>query len=335
MNASFTPTRRALCAALLTALGTLAGPAALAAGPAWPAQPITILVPYSAGGNVDVVARWVAPGLAQRLGQPVVVENLPGAGGVIGTDKVVRAKPDGYTLLMSVESTIVIAKMVTPSTVRYDGLRDLMPVTLLGAQPLALVGRPGLAPKTAGELFRDMKAHPDKYSYATSGVGTSLHLGGELLKQQGGVNMVHVPYRVGSQIVTDLAGNQLDLAVLPLSMVMQQAKADQVRIYGVLDGKPSPVMPEVPVLGAGEPAWRGAEVTVWQGIFAPKGTPAEVIARLDQALRDTLAEPTVRKNFTDSGVTAMGLGPQPFARFIQAEHDKFSAIVTKGQIKAE
>ncbi|MDA7415153.1 tripartite tricarboxylate transporter substrate-binding protein [Xenophilus arseniciresistens] len=335
MNAIHTPRHRLLCTALLAALGTLASPAALAADAAWPAQPITILVPYSAGGNVDVVARWVAPGLAQRLGQSVVVENLPGAGGVIGTDKVARAKPDGYTLLMSVESTIVIAKMVTPSTVRYDGLRDLMPVTLLGAQPLALVGRPGLAARNAGELFRDMKAHPGKYSYATSGVGTSLHLGGELLKQQGNVSMVHVPYRVGSQIVTDLAGNQLDLAVLPLSMVMQQAKADQVRVFGVLDGKASPVMPEVPVLGASEPAWRGAEVTVWQGIFAPRGTPAEVIARLDQALRETLAEPAVRKNFTDSGVTPMGLGPQPFASFIQAEHQKFGAIVAKGQIKAE
>ncbi|RYF84196.1 MAG: tripartite tricarboxylate transporter substrate binding protein [Comamonadaceae bacterium] len=335
MKAPVSLNRRLLCSATLSALAVLHSPGALAADEAWPAQPITILVPYSAGGNVDVVARWVAPGLAKRLGQSVVIENLTGAGGVIGTEKVARAKPDGYTLLMSVESTIVIAKMVTPSTVRYDGLRDLMPVTLLGAQPLALVGRPGLSAKTASDLFRDMKAHPGKYSYATSGVGTSLHLGGELLKQQGGVSMVHIPYRVGAQIVTDLSGNQLDLAVLPLSMVMQQARADKVRIYGVMDAKPSPVMPEVPVLGAGEPAWRGAEVTVWQGIFAPKGTPADIIAKVDQALRETLDEPAVRKNFTDSGVTAMGIGPEAFANFIQKEHVKFGAIVAKGQIKAE
>lgn len=327
--------RRRLGGALLATLGSMASFGAFAADSAWPSQPITILVPYSAGGNVDVVARWVAPGLSKRLGQPVVVENLPGAGGIIGTEKVVRARPDGYTLFMSVESTIVIAKMVTPSTVRYDELRDLAPVTLLGAQPLALVGRPGLAPHTAKDLYEDMKAHPGKYSYATSGVGTSLHLGGELLKQQGGVSMVHIPYRVGSQIVTDLSGNQLDLAVLPLSMVMQQARMDKVRVYGVLDAKPSAAMPEVPALGAGEPKWRGADVTVWQGIFVPRGTPAEVVARLDQALRDTLDEPAVRKNFTDSGVTPMGLEPQPFARFIEAENQKFGAIVSKGQIKAE
>ena len=306
-----------------------------AAEPVWPAQPITILVPYSAGGNVDALARWIAPDLAQRLGQPVVIENLPGAGGIIGTDKVVRAKPDGYTLLMSVESAIVIAKMVTPSTVRYDGLADLMPVTLLGAQPLVLVSKPGLLPKTASDLFQDMKAHPGRYSYATSGVGTSLHLGGEWLKQKGAVDMVHVPYRNGPQIVSDLSGNQLDLAVLPMSMVMQQARAGKVRILGVLDEKPSPAMPDVPTLGSVEAAWKGADVTVWQGIFAPKGTPAAVIAKLDAALREVLAQPSVRKNFDEGGVTPVGLGPVAFAAFLAQERTKFADIIAKGQIRAE
>lgn len=320
---------------MLALASPLATPLALAAGPAWPAQPITLLVPYAAGGNVDVIARWVAPDLGKRLGQTVIIENLPGAGGVIGTDKVARAKPDGYTLLMSVESAVVIARMVTPSTVRYDGLRDLQPVTLLGAQPLVLAGRPGLPAKSAHDLYADMQAHPGKYSYATSGVGTSLHLGGEMLKQKGGVDMVHVPYRNGQQIVTDLSGNQLDLAVLPLSMVMQQARAGQVRLYGVMDDKPSPAMPEAPVLGSSEPAWKGADVMVWQGVFVPKGTPPDIVARLDTALREVLAEPAVRKNFADSGVTPMGLGPQDFARFLRAEQEKFGAIVTQGKIKAE
>jgi len=325
--------RRRLCGAL--ALAALACPFAAPAQPAWPTRPVTLLVPYAAGGNVDVMARWIGPELSQRLGQPVVIENVAGAGGVIGTEKAVRARPDGHTLLLSVESTVVIAKMVTPSTVRYDGLKDLMPVTLLGIQPLALAGKPALPQKSAADLYAELKAAPGKYSYASSGVGTSLHLGGELLKQQGEVDMLHVPYRTGMQILADLSGNQLDLAVLPLSMVMQQARAGKLRVYGVMADKPSPAMPEALPLGEGVPAWRGADVAVWQGIFAPRGTPPEVVERLHAALTQVLAAPGVQKNFEDSGVTRMGAGPAEFAAFLQGENAKFGTIVARGQIKAE
>lgn len=325
--------RRQLLAAL--ALAALAGsaPPAMAEG-AWPARAITLVVPYGAGGNVDVMARWIGPELSARLGQPVVIENVSGAGGVIGTEKAVRAKADGYTLLLSVESTIVIAKMVTPSTVRYDGLTDLTPVTLLGSQPLALVGKPALQPATSEALYAELKAAPGKYSYATSGVGTSLHLGGELLKQQGGVDVVHVPYRTGVQIVSDLSGNQLDLAVLPLSMVIQQARAGKLRVYGVMADKPSAAMPEALPL-ASVPAWRGADVSVWQGVFVPKGTPPRIVEQLNVALRQVLASTGVRKNFEDGGVTPIGAGPKEFAAFLKSEESKFGAIVAKGGIKAE
>jgi tripartite-type tricarboxylate transporter receptor subunit TctC len=320
--------------ALLAALAFAACATTALAEPAWPARPITLIVPYGAGGNVDVMARWIAPELATRLGQPVVIENVSGAGGVIGTEKAVRARPDGYTLLLSVESTVVIAKMVTPSTVRYDGLADLVPVTLLGAQPLALVGKPALQPKTSEALYADLKAAPGKYSYVSSGVGTSLHLGGELLKQRGGVDMVHVPYRTGVQIVSDLSGNQLDLAVLPLSMVIQQARAGKLRVYGVMAESASAAMPEAPPL-ASVPAWRGADVSVWQGIFAPKGTPPQIVAQLHAALAQVLANPGVRRNFEEGGVTPLGAGPKEFAAFLQGEDAKFGAIVAKGNIRAE
>ncbi len=325
-----TARRRALLAALAFAsCATVAR-----AEPAWPARPITLIVPYGAGGNVDVMARWIAPELATRLGQPVVIENVSGAGGVIGTEKAVRARPDGYTLLLSVESTVVIAKMVTPSTVRYDGLADLVPVTLLGTQPLALVGKPALQPKTSEALYAELKAAPGRYSYASSGVGTSLHLGGELLKQRGGVDMVHVPYRTGVQIVSDLSGNQLDLAVLPLSMVIQQARAGKLRVYGVMAQSASAAMPEAPPL-ASVPAWRGADVSVWQGIFAPRGTPPQIVAQLHAALAQVLANPGVRRNFEEGGVTPLGAGPQEFAAFLKGEDAKFGAIVAKGNIRAE
>lgn len=301
----------------------------------WPSRPVTLIVPYAAGGNVDAMARWMAPELAQRLGQPIVIENISGAGGVIGTEKGVRAKPDGYTLVMSVESTVVIAKMVTPSMVRYDGLKDLMPVTLLGSQPLVLAGKPGLHARTGAELYAELKNAPGKYSYGTSGVGTSLHLGGELLKQQGKVDIVHVPYRTGVQIVSDLSGNQLDLAVLPLSMVMQQARAGKLRIYGVMSDKPSAAMPEALPLGSGVPAWRGADVSVWQGVFVPRGTSPQIIEKLNSALRQVLALPAVRKNFQDSGVSPLGYGPSEFATFLRNEEAKFGTIVIRGGIKVE
>ncbi|CAN5522754.1 tripartite tricarboxylate transporter substrate binding protein [soil metagenome] len=322
--------RRTLLSAC--ALSAVLGSAAALAD-TWPARPITMIVPYSAGGNVDVMARWVAPELARRLGQPVVIENTVGAGGVIGTDKAARAKPDGYTLLLSVESSIVIARMVTPSTVKYNGLKDFEPVTLLGSQPLVLVGKPELKAADAQALYAEMKASPGKLSYATSGVGTSLHLGGEMLKQQGHVSMVHIPYRVGPQILTDLAGNQIDLAVLPLSMVMQQVQAGKIKAYGVL-GAPSPAMPGMPSL-ATVGAWKGADVTVWQGIFVPTGTDPAIVARLNTELLEVLKSPELQRKFEESGVTPMALGPKDFAAFLKKEDAKFSAIVTQGKISAE
>ncbi|MBT2304176.1 tripartite tricarboxylate transporter substrate binding protein [Variovorax paradoxus] len=328
---SLLPQRRVLLAAF--AAGVMAC-TANALADSWPSKPITLIVPYSAGGNVDVMARWVAPELAKRLGQPVVIDNVVGAGGVIGTEKAIRAKPDGYTLLLSVESSVVIAKMVTPLTVKYNGLKDLEPVTLLGSQPLVLVGKPELAPRTAAELFADIKASPGKYSYATSGVGTSLHLGGELLKQQGGVSIVHVPYKAGPQIVTDLAGNQIDLAVLPLSMVMQQVQAGKIKAYGVMGENASAAMPGIPPL-AKVLAWKGADVSVWQGIFAPVATDRSIVARLNQELTEVLRSPDMQRKFDEAGVTTLGLGPKEFAAFLKSEEAKFSAIVTRGKIRAD
>jgi tripartite-type tricarboxylate transporter receptor subunit TctC len=296
-------------------------------------RPINLVVPYSAGGNVDVMARWVAPELALRLGQPVTIENVTGAGGAIGTEKVARAKPDGYTLLLSVESTILIARMVTPATIRYDGLKDLTPVTLLGSQPLTLIGKTSLPAKNAGELFELLRAHPDKYSYGTSGTGTSLHLGGEMLQQLGGVQMVHVPYRMGPQILTDMVGQQIDLAVLPLSMVLPQVNAGQIRAYGVM-GKKSPLLPNTPSLAA-VPAWKDAEVLVWNAIFAPAGTDAAIVTRLQKELDAVLALPDIQKKFAESGVAKDGLSGKAFADFLLKENAKFAHIVKQGNIKAE
>jgi len=326
--------RRALRAC--TALSLAWSAHALADAPdAWPTRPVTLVVPYAAGGNVDTIARWIAPELSNRLGQSVVISNLSGAGGVIGTERVVRAKPDGYTLLFSVESTIVIARMVTPATVKYHGLTDLQPVMLLSAEPLTLVGKPEFAARNAAELFDLIQQHPGRYNYASSGVGTSLHLGGELLNQLADVSMTHVPYRVGPQIVTELLGNQIDLAVLPLSMVKQQTQDSPLRIYGVMSPNPSPALPGVPPLGEQVSGWKDAHVTVWQGIFAPVGTPAAIVARLNHALGEILRMPELQKKFEDVGLTRMGMGPVEFAAFLRAEEAKFAKVVEQGRIQID
>ncbi|RZS30966.1 Bug family tripartite tricarboxylate transporter substrate binding protein [Corticibacter populi] len=319
----------------LAILSTPTGAQERPAAAPWPTRPVTLIVPYAAGGNVDVMARWIAPELARRLGQPVVIENISGAGGVIGTQKAVRATADGHTLLLSVESAILIAKMVTPATVPYDGQQDLAPVTLLGSQPLALAGKPALSHLTAGELHADLQAHPGQYSYATTGVGTSLHLAGELLKQSGQIDMVHAPYRMGTQVLTDLAGNQIELAVLPLSMLIEQARAGKLQVFGVLDDKPSPAMPEVAPLGATVPAWQGANARVWTGVFAPRGTPAERIERLDAALQDILTLEDVRQNFAATGVDPEGLGPAAFSAYLAEQAKTYEGIITRGHIRAE
>ena len=328
---SYVRTRRNLLRTSIALLAAAATWPALA--DTWPSRPITLIVPYAAGGDVDALARWIAPDLSRRLGQPVVIDNVVGAGGVIGTDRAVRAKPDGYTFLLSVESTIVIARMVTPATVKYS-MKDLLPVTLLASQPLVLVGKPELPARDAAALYADMKKSPGKYTYASSGIGTSLHLGGELLKQRGGVSLVHIPYRAGSQILTDLAGNQVDLAVLPLSMVMQQIETGKIRGYGVMSTSPSPALPGVPPL-AKVPAWKGADVSVWQGIFAPLGTDAAIVARVNRELTEILQTPDLQKKFADAGRTGLGLGPAEFAKFLQLEEVKFAQVVAEGQIKAE
>src|SRR5215472_2796212 len=179
----------------------------------YPSRPITLVVPYAAGGSVDVVARVVADKLGEKLGQNIVIENVAGAGGIVGTQRAARATPDGYTLLFSVESTMAIAKLVQPATVQYDSQKDFQPISLIGTSPLVLAGKKALPADTIDELIKLLRANPGKFSYATSGTGTSLHVAGEMINMEGKVRMVHVPYRVGAQMVTDLIGNQIDLAM--------------------------------------------------------------------------------------------------------------------------
>ena len=300
----------------------------------YPARAITLIVPYAAGGSVDAVARWVAPELSKRLGQTVVIDNVAGAGGVIGTERAARAAPDGHTLLLSVESAMVIAKLVSPSVVKYDGLKDFAPVSLLSSSPLVLVGRPGLPANNVDELLKLMRKEPGKLNYATSGIGTSLHVAGEMFNQLGKVQMVHVPYKIGSQIVTDLMGNQMDLAMLPLTLTSEQVKAGRIKAYGITEATRSPGLPEVPSM-AEHPQLKGLEVTVWFGLFAPTKTDPAIVARLHKESLEILKDDALRQKLAAIGMRPLGLSPEAFAKFLEGEQRKFSEIVRVGHIRAE
>lgn len=300
----------------------------------WPTKPVSLIVPYAAGGNVDAVARWIEGDLGRRLGQPIVIENIAGAGGVIGTDRAARAKPDGYTLLLSVESTIIAAKLVSPGIVKYDGLKDFQPITLLGTSPLVLVGRPGLKPDTLAELLPLLRSQPGKFTYATSGIGTSLHIAGEMINLRGGVKMTHVPYRVGAQIVTELMGNVVDLAVLPVPLVAEQVKAGKIKAYGITEKERSPALPSVPSLSENG-ALEGVDLSVWFGVFAPAGTDPAIVARVNREMGEVLKQPEVREKFATFGLRPAGLGPDAFARFLAQESEKFTEVVRAANIKAE
>jgi tripartite-type tricarboxylate transporter receptor subunit TctC len=301
---------------------------------AWPSKPITVIVPYAAGTSPDVVVRNIGPELGRRLGQQVLVENITGAGGAIGTDRAVRSPADGHTLVLGVESTVLIASMVSPSTVKYDGQKDLTPVTLMASAPLVLVGKPSLPANNLQELMQLLRAGPDKYSYGTSGVGTSLHLAGEIFNQEAGTRLTHVPYRVSSQLVTDLAGNQIDLAMLPVGTVAQQIKAGKVKGFAVTSGKRSPALPEVAAIGE-IPALKDVDVTVWFGLLAPAAVDAAIVARLHKEVAEILKDPAMQAKFGDLGMQVIGAGPQQFSAFMQGEQKKFAKIVKDRNIRAD
>ena len=323
------PMLRALAAVSL-ATCAVATTSAVAAG-SYPTKPITLVVGYTAGGSVDLVARTVAPELGRRLGQSVVIENLGGAGGTIGAQKVVKAEADGYTLLMGSGSEVSIARLTNPA-VRYDGEKDLAPITFVGTQPMVLVGKLQLPAKDASELMALAKAKPGTLSYASSGVGTPLNLAGELIKQQGQVNITHVPYKGASAMATDLLGGQIDLAVMVLSSALPHIQAGRVRAYGVTEAKRASVAPNVPAL-AETPALKGVDMGVWFGLMAPSAVPKPIIDRLNTEMQAVLALPDVRKKLAEAGVEVQPANPAQFGGFVKRETAKYRTIVQAADIR--
>ena len=310
-------------------------PWAQAQTPAWPtAKPISLVVPFPAGGAVDYTARAVATKLAERLGQAVVIDNVAGAGGVVGTTKAVRAPADGYTWLVAPDSTIVIAPLVTPDAVKYDALKDLTPVGLLTVTPLILVARPGLPVNSFADLVRYARANPGKLNYASPGVGNLLHVAVEALRQQARIDIVHVPYKAAAQIVTDLIGNQVDLALFVPSTGLPHIKAGKLKALGVTTGERIAALPEVPPL-SDTPELKGFHVTTSIGLFVPSRTPAPVVERLSRELNEVLAMPDVRKPFEEQAAVIGRGAPAEFADFLRREMARNADVIKAANIKGE
>jgi tripartite-type tricarboxylate transporter receptor subunit TctC len=297
----------------------------------YPTKPITLIVGYPAGGSVDLAARTLAAGLSKGLGQAVVVENAAGAGGTIGAQKAVNAAADGYTLLLGTNSEIAIAKL-TNGAIKYDGLKDLAPIGLIGTQPMLLVARTGLGIKTTDELLTMAKKAPGKLTYASSGVGTPLHLAGEMVNQIGGVQLLHVPYKGAAQMTTDILGGNVDLAMFVLSSALPHVKSGKVVALGITESKRSPAAPDIATLNESK-ALDGLDMGIFFGVFAPAKTDRAIITRLEKEMMATLAEPEVAKKLGEAGLNVRPTQGVEFGKLIDAEVSKYRKVVDIAKIR--
>lgn len=312
--------------------GVLAAPAAQAQ--AYPAKPITVIVPFAAGGGVDATARLIMPKLAEVLKQPVVIENVAGAAGTIGTLKAARAPADGYTLLFAVASPINVAPLVAPSAVKYDSFKDFMPLATVAIGPFVLIGRTGLTAATTADLVRLVRSQPGKLNFGTDGVGTSLHITAELIKQRAGLDMVHVPYKSGPQVLTDVAGGQVDLAVLPLTLAQPFIRDGKVRAYGVTTKARWAGLPNVPSLSE-TPELADVNVESWLGMLAPANLNPAIAATLVQALETTMKDPEISRKLTEIANRPSVITTTQFSDYLVRERQLTQGVVTRANIKAE
>lgn len=326
---AFSRTRRAVVAALAAA-GFLAGVAAHAAD-AWPARPITLIVPFAPGGTTDILGRIVGQKLSEALKQPVVIDNRAGAGGTLGAGIAARAPADGYNFFLA-----TIAHAIAPGLYKslpYDFEKDLDPVDLVATTPNVLIVHPSLPVQNVPELIAYMKAHPGQVNYGSAGPGSTEHLAGELLRSMTGTQITHVPYKGGAPMMADLIAGQIQMALETSPSASQYVRAGKVRALAVTSAKPSPAYPGVPTLS--DAGVKGYEMITWFALMAPHGTPAPVVERVHAELEKALREPDVQAKFQQQGVTAGDMTPPQLAGFIRSETAKWGRIVKESGAKAE
>lgn len=315
--------------AILTGLLTLV-PLTTAASD-FPSKPIRFIVPFATGGTTSILARALGDRMGPIIGQAVIIENKPGAGGNIGMQVVANAAPDGYTMLMG-----PIGLAINPalySKPGYDVFKDFAPVTLYGGVPNVLNVHPDVPVKTVGELIAFAKAHPGTLSFASNGNGTSSHLAAEMLKSAAGLDMVHVPYKGGAPAMQDLIAGQVQLHFDQMPAVKPQIEAGRIRALGVSSAKRSIAAPEIPTLA--ESGLPGFDMTVWFGVLVPAGTPEPIIQKLNSTIHQVLGNAEFRQWLADRGVDTMQGTPEEFGAFLRSETDRWGKVIKQANIRID
>jgi tripartite-type tricarboxylate transporter receptor subunit TctC len=317
---------------LSLALGAAALPAARVASAqqAYPSRPVRVIVGFAAGGSSDIGARLIGQWLQERLGQPFVVENRPGAATNIATESVVHAAPDGYTLLMIGPSSTINATLY--DKLGFVFLRDIAPVASTIRQPQIILANPSLPAKTVPELITYAKANPGKVTVASAGTGSSGHLAGELFKMMAGVNMLHVPYRGAGPALSDLLGGQVLTAVTGTSGSIEQVRAGKLRALAVTTATRATALPEVPTVSEFLPGFEASDVL---GLGAPRNTPAEIVDKLNREINAALADPKIQTRFADLGGTPLALTAAEYGKILADETEKWGKVIRSAGIKPE
>jgi len=322
----FSAHRRQLLTCLL-ALAACTG----AGAQTYPQRPVKIVVPFATGGPADNYARFIAQRLQDALGQSFVVDNKPGAGSVIGTDVAAKAPADGYTLLLMSNASTVNETLIPNKP--YSLLRDFVGVAPINYSDLVLVAYPGTGLQNAADLIKRAQAQPGKLNYASSGPGTPYHMAGELFKSMAKIDLVHIPYKGSSGARTDVLGGQVDLMFDAVTTMTEQVKAGKVRAIATTGRQRSEVLPDVPTLT--EAGVSGYEATIWVGLMAPKGTPKEVVDRLNQAVSKIASQADVRQQWGKQGAVPMVMSPAVFDKYIQDDVAKWAQVIRAANIKMD
>lgn len=297
----------------------------------WPAKTVTIIVPFTAGGTADLFARLLAAHMQQKLGASFIVENRSGAGGNIGAAAVAKSPNDGYTLLLGTVSTHAINQFMY-SNMQFDPAKDFQPISLIARLPNVLVVNPKIPAKTPAELVTYLKANPDKITYASSGVGTSIHLAAELFKIKTGTTMTHVPYRSSGEVMQNVTAGHVDLAFDNMTLAWPQAQSGNVRALAVTSLERSPTAPNIPTM---DETFKGFEATSWHGLFAPAGTPKPIVDKLAAEVKRILEVPENKQKLMDIGAVASPMTPDEFTAFIATERAKWEPVVVASGAKAQ
>ena len=312
----------------------LAGPTALAASAqaAWPAKPIRYIVPFAPGGTTDLLARVVCEKLALALGQPIVIENKAGQGGSVGSAELARAAPDGYTIGGGTISSHAINATLYDK-LPYDPVTSFTPITLYATQPNVLVLHPSVPASNLREFIALLKANPEKYAFGSAGNGTSQHISGEMFKTQAGVRMQHIPYRGSGPMLTELLGGTLPVAFDNLAPALPHIKAGKLRALAITTAHRSGVAPDIPTLA--ESGLPGFEISSWQAVFAPAGTPPAIIDRLYTEINRILKLPDVAKRLGDTGLDLSGMPPAELAALVKADGPRLGKVVRESGATAQ